>query len=201
MQHLMSALSNIPSCGLEPSLDAARYASQHLDCSILHARFSEAVLPDQEFDVVTMWNVLEHLEDPIDDLRRAHSILREGGWMVFSIPNLEGWEAQVFGPYWLGWDLPRHLYLFPRKTLGRILNEVGFERLSMRCIATSHAALGLTLEFWLRARDSAISSWGEQFLSIYRSMPTRLALALPLRILDQLRLCSIITVFAQKRSV
>ncbi|MFV2043816.1 MAG: hypothetical protein ACC700_11355, partial [Anaerolineales bacterium] len=69
-----------------------------------------------------------------------------------------------------------------------------------RCIASSHAALGISLEFWLKAKNSIPTTRRERLLKIYHSMPVRLAVALPLWALDQLGLCTIITVFARKQS-
>ncbi len=186
--------------GIEPSATAANYARRFIDSTILTARFSEVDLPKSSFDVITMWNVLEHLDHPIDDLRRAHRTLKKGGWLVSSIPNLESWEARFFGSSWLGWDLPRHLYLFPRQLLLSILSTIGFQVKDVRCIATSHAALGLSLDFFMKAHTAIDSERRKILLRFYNSPLMRLVLAPPLWILDRLNLSSILTVFAQKNT-
>jgi 2-polyprenyl-3-methyl-5-hydroxy-6-metoxy-1,4-benzoquinol methylase len=184
--------------GLDPSEKVASYVREHLNIPILQARFEEIGFPPKSFDVITMWNVLEHFNHPITELKRAHELLVDGGWLIFSIPNLESWEAKAFGRYWLGWDLPRHLYLFPRKELRSILSELGFHLESMRCLATAHAALGLSLDFLLKTWLGSDSSIRHLLLRLYRSMPIRLITAIPFRILDELKSSSLITVFAQK---
>jgi len=64
-------------------------------------------------DVVTLWNVLEHLHKPCDDLRRIHQLLRPGGFCILN-PEPGKLEVRIFGDRWIGWDLPRHLYIFSR---------------------------------------------------------------------------------------
>ena len=65
--------------GIEPAEKAAAYARKALGVTIHEGRFSDIDLPVNSFDTITMWNVLEHLEYPIADLRRAYQLLRENG--------------------------------------------------------------------------------------------------------------------------
>jgi len=187
--------------GVEPSPHAASYARQRLGGQIYQGRFSEIDLAAESFDAIVLWNVLEHLESPVDDLRHAVRLLKAGGWLAFSIPNLDSLEARIFGPYWVGWDLPRHLYLFPRQALEEILDEVGLKVAEYRCISSSYSVLGLSLDFWAQ-------SWGEDhphlkasLLQVYNSLPMRALLVPLLWSLDRLKRSTLITVFAQKASV
>jgi 2-polyprenyl-3-methyl-5-hydroxy-6-metoxy-1,4-benzoquinol methylase len=159
--------------GVEPS-QAAEYVRKTLNIPIHNQRFAEADLPEGSFDVITMWNVLEHLDHPVEDLRLAVRLLRPGGLLVFSVPNIESLEARLFGPYWLGWDLPRHLYLFPQKRLRTIQEAIGLQQVGTQCIAGSHAALELSLRFWLKAREH-YGPTAQALLRAYLSLPARLA--------------------------
>lgn len=184
--------------GLEPNHDAAQYIKNHLQVPVIEERFNQAEIAPGSFDVITMWNVLEHFDHPIAELRKANSLLKEGGLLVCSIPNLNSLEARVFGPYWLGWDLPRHLYQFPLDVLEKILAELGFHRVSMLCLATAHAALGLSILYALKAKGKYESFWGNLILRIYHAKLARLALSPLLKVMDLLRLSSLIVVFATK---
>jgi 2-polyprenyl-3-methyl-5-hydroxy-6-metoxy-1,4-benzoquinol methylase len=186
--------------GIEPTETAALYARTALQVEIHQGRFSEVPLPINSFDVITLWQVLEHLDHPIEDLRHAHQLLKEGGWLVFGIPNIEGLESSLFGSYWIGWDLPRHLYQFPHSTLREILTTLGFEWVATRRISMQHALLGHSLEFWMQSwnpRFHAIARW---LLRLYRSYPVRIGLGIPLWIFDRLNLSSTVTVIAKKVS-
>lgn len=184
--------------GLEPNEEAADYIMDQLSVPVLKTRFDQAELTEASMDVLTMWNVLEHFDHPIAELKRAHSILKPGGLLVCSIPNLDSLEAKLFGSTWLGWDLPRHLYQFPLDLLEQILREIGFDTISMRCIATAHAAFGLTLLYTLKAQGQAETLLGKLVLKTYQSWPVRLALAPFFKILDIFKLSSLIAVFALK---
>jgi SAM-dependent methyltransferase len=182
---------------VEPSPAAADYVRRELDIPVFNRRFAEMDLPADSFDVITMWNVLEHLHQPVQDLRQAAALLRPGGWLVFSVPNLESMEARLFGRYWLGWDLPRHLYLFPQKQLREILTTLGLRQKDVQCIAGSHAALELSLRFLIKGKG-VYSPAMRRLLRAYLSLPARAAAVLPFWLLDRLKLCSLITIFAQK---
>jgi SAM-dependent methyltransferase len=185
--------------GLEPNAVAVDYLRKNLNCTILNNQFSECKLPSGSFDVITLWNVLEHFDYPIRELRLAYNLLAKDGLLVFSIPNFECWEARLFGPYWLGWDLPRHLYLFPRVQLETILQELGFSIDRISCLAGSHAAFGLTLDFWSKSWPTPFDSLKNTFLKIYMSIPLRLALSFPFWVSDRMKRSGLITVFARKK--
>jgi 2-polyprenyl-3-methyl-5-hydroxy-6-metoxy-1,4-benzoquinol methylase len=186
--------------GIEPTEKAAAYARSELQVEIHQGRFSEVALPDNSFDVITMWHVLEHLDHPIADLRHVHQLLKENGWLILEIPNVEGLEAQLFGPYWIGWELPRHLYQFPHATLRTILTTLGFEWVATRRISMTHALLGNSLEFWTQSWNPRYHGLARGLLKLYRSFPARVVLGLPLWLFDRLNLSSVVTIFARKVS-
>ncbi|HVL16105.1 MAG TPA: class I SAM-dependent methyltransferase [Gemmata sp.] len=110
-------------------------------------------LPPASFDVVTMWQSLEHVHDPLTTLRAALRLLAPGGWLVVAVPNFEGFSAGQFGEHWIGLDLPRHLTHFTAGTLREMLRAAGFRVRSVRGVA--HAD-------WLRssARRAAAAGSG-----------------------------------------
>jgi len=184
--------------GVEPSETAASYAQNTLKVPIFPGRFSDVELEPESFDAIVLWCVLEHLNHPVQDLRYAYTLLKEKGWLFFSIPNYEGPEAKIFGKYWAGWDLPRHLYIFPRPVLREVLRDIGFRTAAERCISTSYDILGHSLNFWSQSWEGRFPERKRFLMRSYRSTLTRAALVIPLAILDRLSLTSTITIFAQK---
>jgi SAM-dependent methyltransferase len=81
------------------------------------------------FDAITLSHVIEHLRDPAEDLRRANLLLRPGGLLWIATPNLEGLGSRRFGRDWRGLEPPRHLVLFTRASLERLVSSAGFEAL------------------------------------------------------------------------
>jgi 2-polyprenyl-3-methyl-5-hydroxy-6-metoxy-1,4-benzoquinol methylase len=79
-----------------------------------------------EFDLVTMIHSLEHVPNPRATLQEAHRRLAVNGVLKVAVPDVSGFEARLFGRYWLGLDVPRHLCDFSMRTLAKLLHESGF---------------------------------------------------------------------------
>lgn len=184
--------------GLEPSPQAAGFAARTLSIPIHQGRLSEVDLQSASFDAIVLWCVLEHLSSPVQDLLYIYSLLKPGGWLFFSIPNLESLEAKIFGRFWSGWDLPRHLYIFPRASIRRLLKEMGFDRISIRSISSSYNQLGHSLDFWSQTWAASHPNTRRLLLNAYRSWFGRVAFLLPLALLDRLNLSTNITFAARK---
>lgn len=81
-----------------------------------------------EFDVVALWNVLEHVPDPLDTLLTATSYLKPGGSLFLQFPTHDATEHEKwFGEYWILLDLPRHLNFFARDSLSMLCSKAGLE--------------------------------------------------------------------------
>jgi SAM-dependent methyltransferase len=86
----------------------------------------ECNFPDNHFQLVILWHVLEHLPDPVATLREIHRILKPGGYLSLAVPNYGGAQAAASGPHWFHLDLPRHFWHFRPSSLGALLGSAGF---------------------------------------------------------------------------
>lgn len=84
-------------------------------------------LPAATFDAITMSQAIEHLYDPKATLRECLRLLRPGGLLVMTTPNVHSIGATKFGASWRGWEAPRHLHLFTVQSLQQLTQGVGFE--------------------------------------------------------------------------
>lgn len=184
--------------GVEPVEHAAKYTSGKLGVLVYCDLFGNVNFNDETFDAVIMWNVLEHLDHPVDDLKKAWQVLRPRGVLVCSIPNLNSLEALIFGRFWVGWELPRHLFVFPIDTLQKILSELGFTWLETRCVSTTYGTLGTTLSFWANSWKARFPRLAKTLLAVYWSLPMRILLIAPLWLMDHLKKSTVITVFVRK---
>ena len=98
-------------------------------------------LPAEYFDAITLSHTIEHLFDPEKILRECMRILKPGGKLVVVTPNVESVGAALFGPFWRGWEPPRHLHLFSVKSLKRFLSRTGFDVAEMRSSAAGSAVI------------------------------------------------------------
>jgi 2-polyprenyl-3-methyl-5-hydroxy-6-metoxy-1,4-benzoquinol methylase len=94
-------------------------------------RFEIAVRPGS-CDLVTMWQVFEHLESPRQTLAACRELLADGGVLAIGVPNPESWQARWGREDWLHLDPPRHLHLESIRTLIRLAEELGFQWVATR---------------------------------------------------------------------
>lgn len=115
--------------GIELSQDAAAYAKREFSLAIEARAFEERQFPENCFDIVTLWQVLEHLPYPLAILKEVHRILKPGGLLIVSTPDIEGIPARIFRRKW--WNIRKlHINQFTTKTLTDILQNAGFKNVS-----------------------------------------------------------------------
>ena len=94
-------------------------------------RFLQGTLDDYDLapgrmDLITLWQVLEHIGEPRPLLRRCHDLLKRGGMLVVAVPNIDGLSSRLTAQRWWGLDVPRHLVHYSPDTLRRSLEQNGF---------------------------------------------------------------------------
>lgn len=115
--------------GVELSEDAAAYARKEFGLDVETKPFEEVRFPENHFDVITLWQVLEHMLYPLMVLEEVHRILKPGGMLVITTPNIEGIPARILKKRW--WCITRlHLNQFTTKTLTNIVGNAGFKDIS-----------------------------------------------------------------------
>jgi ubiquinone/menaquinone biosynthesis C-methylase UbiE len=112
--------------GIEISQDAAEYAGREFGLDVEAKPFEELQFPDNYFDVVTLWQVLEHVPYPLIVLKEVHRILKPEGLLATSTPDIESILAKILRRKW--WNLRRlHINQFTVKTLTDMLKRAGFK--------------------------------------------------------------------------
>jgi 2-polyprenyl-3-methyl-5-hydroxy-6-metoxy-1,4-benzoquinol methylase len=138
--------------GVEVNQSVAALARERHGLDVFAGTLEEAQFPTASFDVVTLWDVFEHLHDPQHALTEIHRILRPDGIVVIRVPNLASWDASLFGATWAGLDSPRHLYILTPATLTAFLTKAGFGVVEHSCGIGSYMTFILSIRFWLTAR-------------------------------------------------
>ncbi len=115
--------------GVEPSRWAAREALSR-GLQVIEGTLDDVHLADEFFDVITMWDVIEHLADPLTELRRSQRLLKKGGAICIHTINIESPLARLMGSRW-PWLMEMHLYYFSPRTLEEMLRKAGFTVLKM----------------------------------------------------------------------
>lgn len=80
-----------------------------------------------DYDVVTLWHVLEHLPNLEGSIENIKALIKPSGILVLALPNFKSWDAQHYGSYWAGYDVPRHLWHFSKSSVIELFGNSGFE--------------------------------------------------------------------------
>ncbi len=82
---------------------------------------------DENFGVVTLWHVLEHLVDLEGFFAQLDSCTSTDSLLLIAVPNFRSWDARHYGVYWAAWDVPRHVWHFSAPGIRRLLAEQGYQ--------------------------------------------------------------------------
>jgi 2-polyprenyl-3-methyl-5-hydroxy-6-metoxy-1,4-benzoquinol methylase len=124
--------------GTELSEEAAAYARERLNLPVSTQALQDLNFPAEEFDLVILWHVLEHVHAPRAMLAEVSRILKPGGVLLVAVPNFGSWEARWSGPGWFHLDVPRHLTHFTPRTLRSALEQAGLSLLSTNFFSTEY---------------------------------------------------------------
>ncbi|PBQ32115.1 methyltransferase [Sphingobacteriaceae bacterium] len=114
------------SIGMEPD-SGARKIARDMNLKV-HADKTELskAYPDEKFDAITLWHVLEHVTDLEDTLNFLKARLNRDGVLIIAVPNHTSYDANHYKQFWAAYDVPRHLYHFDPISITALLSEYGF---------------------------------------------------------------------------
>ena len=112
--------------GCEPNKWLCQWAGKNYGIQITPGTIFELNYGDGSFDLITLWDVLEHTPDPRKVLMECNRLLKPGGLLIVNLPDIGSWIARLMGRKWL-FLLSVHLYYFNKKTAVRMLDETGFQ--------------------------------------------------------------------------
>ncbi len=81
--------------------------------------------PEQSFDAVTLWHVLEHVHELHRYIEQLKVLCKKNGKIIIAVPNYTSSDAACYGPYWAAYDVPRHLYHFSPAAMQQLITSHG----------------------------------------------------------------------------
>jgi SAM-dependent methyltransferase len=130
--------------GIEPSRPSWA-AAREGGVPVANVSIEEAEVDPRSCDLVILWHVLEHLEDPAAALERIRAWIADGGRLVIAVPNLGSLQARIGGDRWFHQDVPRHRTHFTVDGLERLLIRTGFIPVRTRQGVIDQGLLGMWL--------------------------------------------------------
>jgi 2-polyprenyl-3-methyl-5-hydroxy-6-metoxy-1,4-benzoquinol methylase len=117
-------LAGFDSYGIEPSPFGSDAANKRLgEKRVVCGRLPNPAI-DGKYDIVTLWDVIEHIEDPLDLLRSAVALLRPGGWLVVETGNYQSADRLLAGENWWAYH-PEHRWYFTPQVMASMLQRAG----------------------------------------------------------------------------
>ena len=107
--------------GFEPDEDARNIASKKLNKTEIISDITK--IKNNSLDVVTLWHVLEHIENQEDILKIFHNKLKDNGLIIIAVPNYTSFDASYYKQFWAAYDVPRHIYHFSKKGMEKRFNS------------------------------------------------------------------------------
>ncbi len=103
--------------GVEPSVKANEIASSKLPSNL---KKDIGEFDGQQYDVITMWHVLEHVPNLTTYISQLKRLLKPDGTLIVAVPNHQSFDAEHYGRFWAAYDVPRHLWHFSQKSIEKL---------------------------------------------------------------------------------
>jgi SAM-dependent methyltransferase len=154
--------------GVEMSADCARQAEARSGAQVFVGDILDAPFLPESFDVITCFDVLEHLHEPQRVFGKVREWLKPGGVFYVLVPNIESAEARVFGSYWQGLELPRHLFHYSPASLRYLAKSEGLREISL--VTNRNSTVGHSMRYLC---DDIFRMWGiARTPTAYLGMPS-----------------------------
>jgi SAM-dependent methyltransferase len=167
--------------GTERTAEAADAGRTQYGLDIVSAGI-ESLPENDAFDLILLFQVLEHMPDPEAIVRYCFQRLKPDGMLVIGVPNIGSWQAQIGREDWLHLDVPRHLFHFCPASLEFLLRNAGFTQIRIGFVSWEHDPFGWvqTLENRVLPRRNALLRYlsGLDKLDLQAGMAIGLGVAL-----------------------
>ncbi|MFC7774869.1 class I SAM-dependent methyltransferase [Flavobacterium sp. GCM10027622] len=102
--------------GIEPNENAKKLA---VSKGVSFENSIESI-ENQQFDVITMWHVLEHVPNVEHQIQQLKRLLKPNGTIIIAVPNFKSYDATYYGEFWAAYDVPRHLWHFSKTSIEKL---------------------------------------------------------------------------------
>ena len=107
--------------GYEPNPSARNFASEKLSKTKIIDTLDS--VGNESLDAITLWHVLEHIENQQDILKTFYNKLKINGLLVIAVPNHTSYDAKRYKEFWAAYDVPRHIYHFSKTGMEKLMNN------------------------------------------------------------------------------
>tara|TARA_R110002073_G_scaffold279026_1_gene443041 strand:+ start:304813 stop:305688 length:876 start_codon:yes stop_codon:yes gene_type:complete len=142
--------------GVEPNVKARTIANEKLGLN-LKEKLDD--LGDAQFDVITMWHVLEHVPNLTEYTKQLNRLLKPSGTLVVAVPNHKSYDAKHYGIFWAAYDVPRHLWHFSQEAMKRLFEAAALKVVQTLPMKFDSYYVSLLSEKYKHGKMNALSSF------------------------------------------
>jgi 2-polyprenyl-3-methyl-5-hydroxy-6-metoxy-1,4-benzoquinol methylase len=153
--------------GIELSEKARNQANYKLEGKVKES--IDDLRKDSNFDIITLFHVLEHIHDLRKTTKKILNHLKSDGYLIIAVPNHESWDGKHYGKFWAGWDVPRHLYHFNTSSIERFKNEFGLELKEIKPMKFDSFYVSLLSEGYLDKYSGLLTRYWRAFFNGLKS--------------------------------
>lgn len=133
--------------GTERSSSSASAAMKDQSLKIIISENIENISLNMKFDVISMFHVLEHVNNPMKTIAYVKKNLKDKGFLIIEVPNFDSFQSKLTKGKWFHIDAPRHLYHFSYNSLKNILDENNFKIISFETYSLEMGFYGILQSF------------------------------------------------------
>ena len=155
--------------GIEPSQKAKDLA---LKKGVLFVKSTEE-LSDNSFDVITMFHVLEHVEDLDKQLSELKRISKPNGIIIIAVPNYKSYDAKYYKEFWAAYDVPRHIWHFSKIAIQKLFSEKEIELIKTKPMYFDSFYVSLLSEKYKNGKMNFVRAFWIGLLSNLKGMTSK----------------------------
>ena len=147
--------------GIEPN-EGARKIALEKEIALEQDLFS---LPENRFDVITLWHVLEHVTNLDAYILQLKKLLKPNGVLVIAVPNFKSYDAKYYKEFWAAYDVPRHLWHFSQTAIKKLFSEASMKVVKTKPMKFDSYYVSLLSEKYKTKKRNPIKAFYIGFLS------------------------------------
>lgn len=152
--------------GTERTEEMARFARDQFGLTV-YVESQQPIPAEARFDLVVLFQVLEHLHNPVEELSRAASLLASGGSVIVAVPNFGSWQSRFAKSGWFHLDVPRHLVHLSPESLAQAASKAGLKISTIEFVSFEHDPYG-----WVQSILNRVFGNGNRLTKLLmRSVP------------------------------
>lgn len=130
-------------------------------------------LPNQNYDVVSLWHVLEHLPNLKEQIAKITKLINTNGYLIIAVPNYNSYDAEHYSEYWAAYDVPRHLWHFSEESIIKLFHPSGYKLIKTKPMWFDAYYVSLLSEKYKTGKNRYLHAFYRGFISNAKALYTK----------------------------